>query len=182
MRNIWLSKWKLHCHKPDGNEVLRNAHHQSCNHLDEIAAQTVLFSGMVHNTSWLGRVLEYLMCCSGHHVGLDEICVFFHCIIVQNLDTERGDPSPSSMCSLSTQLVMCKSSLTDPEPCHCDLLSPDETPGWLSCLLRWFHSFWLPSVSMIPVRLTKQLEEELCDWCCLPLALGLYSHAIVVSW
>jgi hypothetical protein len=60
---------------------------------------------------------------------LDEICIFFHCIIVQNLGTERGDPSASSVCSISTQLVMYKASLTDPEPCHCDLLPPDGTLG-----------------------------------------------------
>jgi hypothetical protein len=35
---------------------------------------------------------------------------------------------------------------------------------------------------MIPMRLTKQLEEELRDWYFLPLAVVLYSHAVMVSW
>jgi len=122
---------------------------------------------------------------------LDEICIFLHCIIVQNLGTERGDPSPSSICSLSTQLVMCKASLTYPEPCHCsllpepchcNLLPPDGTLGWLPCLPRWFHSLWLPSLRISPIRVTKQLEEKLRNWYCQPLALVLYSHAIVVYW
>jgi hypothetical protein len=46
--------------------------------------------------------------CSDHHVAYpvrylgDEVCITFLFIIVQNLCTERGDPSPSSVCSLQT--------------------------------------------------------------------------------
>ena len=88
-------------------------------------------------TSWLGRVLENKMCCHDHHVEcpvryLGWNLYFFRCIIVQNLATERGDPSSSSMCSLSTHtMVMCKASLTASEPCHCDLPPLDGTLGWL---------------------------------------------------
>jgi hypothetical protein len=46
-------------------------------------------------------------------------------------------------------MVMCRASLTGPEPCHCDLLAPDGTLGWLPYLPMWFYcvasfsEFWV---------------------------------------
>jgi len=49
MRNILLSNWKLQCCKPGGNEVFKECPpSESYDHLDEIAAQRVLCSAMLH--------------------------------------------------------------------------------------------------------------------------------------
>lgn len=109
------------------------------------------------------------------------VCIFFLSIIVQNLCTERGDPSASSVCSLQTtghmqgKLDWSRAMSLWPSPSWWN-------SGWLQWLLIWLHSLWLPSPSMSPMEPTERCEMELRDCYCLAIALVLWSHVILVSW